>query len=31
MADHWHVEIFSPEILEAIKPLQGQSFVKILG
>lgn len=29
MADH--VEIFSPEILEAIKPLQGQSFVKFLG
>jgi len=26
-----HVEKFSPEILEAIKPLRGQGFVKFLG
>ena len=28
MADH--VEIFSPEILEAIKSLRGQDFIKFL-
>ena len=26
-----HVENFSPEILEAIKPLRGQGFVYFLG